>query len=244
MDEATLKTLDIVGEVLKRKFDAYDAKMESLFEIASRLHADLKAAQKDVVELTAQNVALEKNLLAAIPNYDLSQFAKNESIIEIYGDLAQMQNRIEAKSVAHDYYVEGEVVRVGEFRRFGIGGIFEAVRDTAKSAFDAPQDWLMISDGITVAENEAGIEFSNLAKTWKSEIRHGEKGDEGQRGKTGQMGLRGNDGVGIEAIECSAHAMAVTSTTGKITVFDFVEPLENAIREIVPLIRSIAEGKE
>lgn len=133
-------------------------------------------------------------------------------------------------------YADGEVVRAGALRRFGLGAVFQAVNDTAKSADDAPGDWRLMVDGFRQPETtDSGVSIKTYGG-FESELRHGKPGEVGQRGKAGPQGLRGDDGIGVETVEVTETGIAVVLTTGKAVGLDFSKAMAKAIDDVGDLI--------
>lgn len=135
-------------------------------------------------------------------------------------------------------YTPGEVVREGSLRRFGLGAIFQAVNDTAKSAEESPEDWRLMVDGFKSPEaTDSGVSVKTYGG-FEAELSHGKPGEIGQRGKTGPQGLRGDDGIGVESVEVTDTGIAVVLTTGKAIGLDFSSAMARAIDDVGDIIEA------
>ena len=221
----------------------------SLAESALVLDARIDEVAKSVSDVTESLSLAEQEISAVMKAQDAYGDDVEAQFKSVYDLVTGVQKRVDVDTKAHPIYVEDEVVRAGAIRRFGFGGVFEALTDTAKSVHTAPEDWRMISDGLYLVESDVGLCMRTFTGA-EYALRHGETGQEGQRGKQGVPGLRGNDGVGITDVVVSEKGMYLELSNGKSEIFDFTLALEkakdglaeNVIVEIAPVIKSfIAE---
>lgn len=160
-----------------------------------------------------------------------------KSLEERLEQAGEVIDQLSHKSVisAHE---PGEVVREGSLRRFGLGAVFQALKDTAKSADESPEDWRLMIDGFKAPETtDSGVSVKTYGG-FESEIKHGMAGEVGQRGKTGPQGLRGDDGIGVEAVEVTDTGIAIVLTTGKAVGLDFSKAMAQAIDDVGDIIEA------
>lgn len=180
---------------------------------------------------------------------ELSVASVKDEIKQVQDSLLEKVNSlnltVDVNSFEIPYYADGEVVRAGVMRRFGIGGVCMAVVDTARGAHAAPGDWRTIVDGHSPVPMDDGVLYRSLSGNTDFVIKHGEpgpQGREGQRGKTGS-GLPGKNGVGIEQVEVTETGLAIIMTDGKVAGIDLSQPLARAVEDVSGLIDFKIENK-
>lgn len=202
-------------------------------ELTSKLH-QVEYNYKmncDEVEVSAQTM-----VELAVINLNEIIESKNAEVQSKFDSLALT---VDINGIETPYYEEGEVVRAGAIRRFGVGGLSMAAVDTARGPHAAPGDWRMIQDGHTPVPVPDGVLYRSLSGKTDFTIKHGvsgQDGKEGQRGKTGGQGAPGVPGVGVSTVEITENGMAVVLSTGAVHAFNFEEPLAHAINEVSGLI--------
>jgi hypothetical protein len=211
---------------------ALDTRMDELAGHVSTIVEDLTLAEGSIADcLKSVEQVKEENA---------DQFAGLGCAI------AAIDKRLAAETKSYPVYETDEVVRAGDIRRFGFGGLFEATKDTAKGVLDAPGDWRMLSDGLYLADSTEGLCMKSYTGA-EYLLRHGAEGKEGQRGKQGLPGLRGNDGAGIVDFIPTPKGFVVETSTGKMIPCDLSEVMEQSrdglaehvVVEIAPVIKTL-----
>lgn len=222
-----------IRDTLKADMAAGNLELLGLIEALEQKTADNTAAIGGVLSTATSTHETLKDTTAAVREM-------GAAIERTTAEVKAIDARVAADTKSYPAYEDGEVVRKGSIRRFGFGGLFEAAYDTAKGVHDAPDAWVMLSDGLVAEESELGVRLRSFSGNVDTLLHHGTTGAVGQRGKQGDQGLRGNDGDGISDVVVSEHGMFLELTSGKSFVFDFSKPLEHAINEVAPVIESIA----